>query len=216
MTQPPNSSALSAVTISVPVSINGSTGSPLIGVEGGLGAELAHPGRELGDRSELISGDDRRDLVGSGIEADHEDVLAGTVDRFEGTDDRRATRSVDRRDIGIGGEDVLRRVEALGLVAVGRQRGDDLEVVAEPLLETGDPILQRRCAGDAFEDGDGVAGLELLGEELAGEHSSGEVVGRHERRRSFPTGDVVVDEDHDDARRRRPPARRPGRSGSSA
>ena len=48
------------------------------GVEGRLGAELTHPGRELGDRSEFVAGDDRCDLVGSGIETDHEDVLAGT------------------------------------------------------------------------------------------------------------------------------------------
>ena len=38
-----------------------------------------------------------------------------------------------------------------------------------------------------------VAGLELLGQELAGEHPAGEVVGRHERRRPVPSGNVVVD-----------------------
>ena len=50
-----------------------------------------------------------------------------------------------------------------------------------------------------LEDRDGVARLELLGEELAGEHPAGEVVGRHEGRRPFPTGNVVVNEDDDDS-----------------
>ena len=65
--------------------------------------------------------------------------------------------------------------------------------------EAGDPVLERRRAGDALEHGDGVAGLELLGHELAGELAAGQVVGGDERGLAVPAGDVVVDEDDLDA-----------------
>ena len=69
-TQPPKSAALSSVTISVPVSMFASTVLAVDGVERSLRAHRAHLGRELGDRRELVAGDDRRDLVGPGVEAD--------------------------------------------------------------------------------------------------------------------------------------------------
>ena len=44
--------------------------------------------------------------------------------------------------------------ETLGLIAVGRQRGDDLEAVAETCLESVDALLQRRSAGHTLEHAD--------------------------------------------------------------
>ena len=115
-------------------------------------------------------------------------VLAGALDRLEGADDRRAAGAVDRRDVGVGGEDVLRGVEALGLVAVGGQRGHDLEAVAERLLEAGDPVVERRrCRRRPARTAMVSPGCELLGQELAGEHAAGEVVGGDDARTCRPS-----------------------------
>ena len=115
-----------------------STVLPRDRIERSLSTHRAHLGRELGDRRQFGAGDDRRDLVRAGIEADELDRLAGAADRLDGAEDRRAARAVDRVTSGLAVRMSCAAFETLRLIAVGRQRGDDLEAVAEARLEAVD------------------------------------------------------------------------------
>ena len=90
--------------------------------------------RELRDTRVLAAGLDLRDLLRLGVVADHHE--ARRVDmrvrqRLVGAERRRATRRVERLQVGVRRQDRLRLVEALGLVAVGLELADDLELALQ-------------------------------------------------------------------------------------
>ena len=123
---------------------------------------------------------------------------AGVLDRLDRAQCRRPARRVHRRQGRRGRENRLSSCGALGLVAIGLEARDDLDLIlhrAEALEHAGDAIDERGRRGIALEDAEGVARLEPCGEVLAGEHAAVEIVRRDDGALLLPLGDVVVHED---------------------
>ena len=168
----------------------------------GEGAEFADLGRELGDRAGEATGLDRGQRIRGGVEADDDERLAGGLGGVERAEGHLVVGGEDALEVGVGGQQVFGDGLALGAVGVGGLDGDDLEA---GLLHGGlGAVLAQvvdRVAGCAADDGDLVAGLEGLGDELAAELAAELVVGADEGGLVGEVGDVGVDQDDRDAGR---------------
>ena len=95
---------------------------------------------------------------------------AGVLDRLDRADHRRPAGRVDRGQVRVRGEHRLGCRRSLGLVAVGLELRDDLDLALER-AEAGeharDALVERRDARDSLEDAERVARLELGREVLA-------------------------------------------------
>ena len=162
-------------------------------------AELGHLGRELRDCRVLGAGGQRLGLAAAEVEADQDDV----VGRLAGVDDRlcragcgRTAGGIDRLEVGVRGQQILGDADPELLGAVGGATADDVHLDAfQPRQHPVHPLVERRHAGHALEDAEGVAGLEHGLEVFARKLARCQVVGGREGGLALPVGDAVVHQD---------------------
>ena len=119
--------------------------------------QRVHALRELRDRRGHCPLLDCGPRLGLRVEAHHHDLagLAGGGDRFHRAERHQVAAREECVDVGVCLQDVLKDVEALVALPVGRLRCDDLDAgrLADDFAESFQPRITRFVPGDALEHG---------------------------------------------------------------